>query len=297
MDDIQPTPPVSDQPANPELERIQHKAQTFGVVGLVTAVFVPLVGVGFGIATLVQAAKASTHSKQVGEQPSRQFGTQRTMGIVAIIVGAIMSVVMLLGTIFLITTLGVIASSIGSNPDYSLRIDAMESANKVFESSDTIEFGSYDLTLKDLQKSYTPTAEEVSVIQPKLDLNDKYRTNYFTEANPVYTKFTISLERNKERAEIYDSIEMDVPSWGSALSQIELDGYTCVADTTERQLRKYNAAYFDGSADPIAISYICLGPTAVPSELELNVSAFSAVSPFVGTEGMPRQDFTYIVKF
>ena len=296
MENSHPAPVAPQPPVNPEVERIQRKAKTFGIVGLATAVFVPFVGIGFGIAAIVQAAKARAQSRAVGEQPPRQFGTQRTMGIIAIIIGAIMSVAIVLGTIALVTAFGVVASSIGSNPGYSSRISAMEAANKSFNINETVEFGPYDLTFKDLQKGYAPTAEEAADIKARIDRVSG--VGYYTKPNPVYTKFTISLELNKERAKLYNYIEMDIPSWGTSLSQVNMDDNLCITlNATRKQLREYDDAYGEGYDDPTSLSVVCIGDSPEPTALKLDVSAFSAVSSFVGTEGMPRKDFTYNVTF
>ncbi len=269
-------------PQDTMLEGYQKRSFIFGLISVLTSVWAAPVGLGLGIAGLVQTSKARKRSVALQDTPPRRFMPQFVLSLIGTIVSSITIVVVGFTLIAGLSTLvPVLENTFKGNTEYPKAVETLEGAKKNFSVGETVQFGPFDITIRDIQKQYTPLSTEVA--SPK--------------EGDVYTKFTADVSYNAERGKTYDRLLMDVRSWGDALGRLELDGTLCGVYPTIRELEKYNATYEDGYKNSTTITYLCKGETATPQEATLDVSLFSKVSPIVGTEGMPRKNVTYSVQF
>lgn len=296
------------QPVTPsDVQRTHSTALAFSIVSVATFFVLPPVALGFGIAALVKVRKGRRQSIAAGEQPPRRFGAQLAMGLIGLIGSIIVSIVFIASIAAAVLSLGaVIGNTINSQNAYGPSFSQFEAADKTFTTSEVIEYGPYDLKVRDIQKAYILSPEEAVYIDAEIEdaKQDHFHSEYDTygQSTPteerVYTKFTIDLAYNAERGPTYAKIMMDVSSWGDGLANLALDDTECIARSlTNKQLEVYNHQYSDEYLNPATITYICIGKTATPKEASLDVSAFSKVSAIVGTEGMPRKSFTYLIEF
>ena len=263
------------------LQGYQQRSFIFGLISLITCVWLAPVGLGLGIAGLVQTNKARKRSVELRDTPPRRFMPQFVLSLLGTIGGAV-------SILFLVVTIAAALSSLGPNIDavlkapsvYSTSVATLDAAKKNFTANETVEFGPFDVKIHDVQKGYTPTAGET--------LSSREDT--------VYTKFTADVSYNSSRGASYDRLAMDVMSWGDALGQAALDGVECRTDRAEDVLEKYNASYRDGYTEATTITYLCASSDDSKGKLTMDVSLFSKVSPIVGTEGMPRKYVTYSVQ-
>jgi len=283
-----------------------NKPLIFGVLAVVL-LFIPPVALIFGILALVFAAKAHKAAKARGETAPRAV-VPTVLGAIGIAASSILMIIAAVGFVSaLVPIISSINSSSSANADYPERIEAFEAAKKNFTVDETVEFGPYDLAVRDIQRTYIPSSQEAAIINEavadaRTDKYDKKHNTYgqnTASEDMVYTKFIVDLSHNAERAEVYKKITMSMPSWGAALTELKLDGNECIWRSVDEgdELRNYDNQYREESLKPVSVTYICIGETATPTEVELEVSAFSRVSSIVGTEGMPRKQFIYTIQF
>ena len=278
----QPRPiQAPESPKDSLLQGYQQRSFIFGLVSIVTCAWLAPVGLGFGIAGLVQTRKARRRSVELQENPPRQFMPQFVLSLLGTIGASVAMVLFAITVLASLSTLGPIINGLfTASSEYPKAVATLEAAKKDFSADETVEFGPFDMTIRDVQKGYAPTSEEVS--QPREGV--------------VYTKFTADVSYNAERGATYDRLMMDVRGWGDGLGWMELDGTRCGTYPTPKELEKYNAKYKDDYMDSTTITYLCAGTADGEGKLTMEVSLFSRVSSIVGTEGMSRKYVTYSVQ-
>jgi|GEM_PF-6125148 len=287
MDDKAPGGPRQNSPQDKTLEKYVQRSFAFGLVSLVSFLWLSPVALGFGIASLVQTNKARKRSVELHETPPRKFIPQFILGLIGTISAAVVFTTLMVTIVIGLSGLGeAIGNTINNSSKYSASVGALDAAQKDFTADEIVAFGPFDLTIRDIQSPYTPGTEEATALQPRLD-----------DEAAVYTKFTIDIAYNASRGATYNTLSMDVRSWGDALYGPVLDGTQCTAESGARdELEKYNATYKEGYTEPTTVTYVCISAPDSPKKLTLDISLFSKVSPIVGTEGMPRKNVTYSVQ-
>lgn len=269
-------------PEDKALQSYQQRSFMFGLLSLLTCAWLAPVGLGFGIAGLVQTNKARARSVAIKDTPPRRFMPQFILSLLGTI-GSVVAMIVVLG--MLLTNLSnlvpVIQNTVKTSSEYPKAVATLKAAEKDFTVSQTVEFGPFDIKIRDIQTGYTPLAGEVA--QPG--------------AGDMYTKFVADVSYNASRGASYDRISMDLRSWGDALATLKLDGTRCSTNPTRDVLEKYNAPYDETYKEPTTITYVCAGTASTPTHATLDVSYFSKVSSIVGTEGMPRGDAMYTIRF
>ncbi len=289
------TPPVTPEAPLVTPQMVQNTytlAMVFAIISLVTFFWLAPVALGLGIAALVLVNKGRKQTIAAGEQPPRNFTPQFVMGLIGLIAGAIVTLIYAAMLLFALVGTGfVIKNSIDQNGrseqngSYAQSVAVAQGAQKEFTSSETVEFGPYDLTVQNDQEKYTPTAAE------KSDM-----TRGFGSASE-YRKITIDVSRNEARTASYAALSMTHPgSWGRALDDADMAQSNCVwysvPSTTLRQLDYPKKE----TSTPLSFDMICKS-SGNNDTLKLTVGVFTKILPIVGTEGAPSTELQYSVAF
>ncbi len=189
---------------------------------------------------------------------------------------------------------------IKASSDYPDRVAAYEAVNKTFTVGQTMQYGPLDIKAKVISQNFKPSPEELAYIDKiYAKESQKSRQEYYLDDNTaqyVQARFTVQYVAARDGQ---DNITFDdFDPFLSRLNMAKLNNtyplvYWIKDVAQPRTLLSDNAIETIKEGDPIEFVYLFKVPAATEGKLTLNVSAYTSVSPIVGTEGMPRKQFTY----
>lgn len=222
--------------------------------------------------------------------------------IISIVV-AVVAIGLVAGIVFVVTTF--FRGSSDKSADYSAAVRMIESANKTFAAGEVAKVGPYDITAT-AQKDYTPSQTEADAAQK--ELNRAQRSNSInnrpdaygyslTEETGQYILVTLNLKYDAARAG-YDDLSTSSKDWVRQFADMTLTGHRPLVLTPDIEAYKtaQQLTADSKSTEGATLTLLYRVPRAETAlTLNYDITIFTKVSPFVGTEGMPSKEYEYTI--
>ena len=294
----------------PDTPGVQPPVQKTGSAGLelgilsIVLFFVPVVGLLLGIISVSLATKARRLSRASGEQNPKAKSALIT-GAIGTALSGLFTIGTILAMLLIVTFLSPLTGS--STPEkggYSEKVQIITNQKKSFTTDETVAFGPLDISVQSVNKSYAPTESEVDYLntrekQAGQQGTAKYYGWDIPDGDAQYVQVNASVAYNEARGEQLGGVAYSVYSWYDEIVRAELADNTSVLAYVGGEIgstSKLDDTLTDQliAGEPIEVTYIFRIPTDEQSvNLTYNMSIFTSVSSFVGTEGMPRKSFEY----
>lgn len=254
-------------------------------------------------------------AQESSPQPQPQQRNTRKRGlIIGIIVGVIvvtLATFMLFIVIKSLPFIGIIGKSFQINSNYSDRVTAMQAeAGKTAGIGESLKAGPFSIKLQNVTPNYQPTQQQQDYIDNLRNKDTRTRDNSMRERYAkqyawndnnaryvlVHTEVSYDAE-GVEKGTVYPTFaDSAVDILSSATIGDATPVITWVGDAPDAGRRFLSAEGISAvkSAEPVVVTYLFRMNAQAPiNKLSYTAMIFSAVSNIVGTEGMPRQEFTY----
>jgi lipopolysaccharide export LptBFGC system permease protein LptF len=254
-------------PSQPVHKSTATVALVLGIVGI----FIPFIGVILGILAII-----------FGSIALRKKTTSVAPAVVGIVTGAVAILVTAI-------VIGLITFFMGHPlfvpSDRDRAVTAMINEKKDFGVGETATIGSNDVTITNVERNYTPTADEQK--------QSKYDNPVEATGDPN----TLSNYRQDTGTDIDETDAEYVVVKGTTARNQSLDledGGFSISDWRLNKVRPYYTAPAVGDSSGFSIIYR-IRKDADKLVLKGDITIFTSVSPIVGTEGAPRKTLTYSI--
>jgi hypothetical protein len=256
--------------------RVHTGLATASLITAIVGLFIPFAGIVMGIVAIILGAIA-LHHKTSSTVPAI-IGI--VIGAFAIVFGAIIIVLISLFT-------GGIPT-VASARDTA--VTAQINEQKDFTLHDTIRMGPIDVKIADVQRNYTPTADEVASTKG-------VKPAEIVSADSTYPQTTTLNENEVEYVKVEGTVQVNGRTY---LGDDDLE----LANTTLNNVLPYtyvggldgyrNSTTAPTTAAPFTYVFrIRKGSDALV--MQRSVSIWKKISAIVGTEGMPRAQLVYTI--
>lgn len=204
--------------------------------------------------------------------------------IISVIV-AVGAIVLVAGIVFAVTIF--FRGSSDKSANYSAAVQMVESANRTFIAGEVARVGPYDITTT-AQKDYMPSQTE---------LNRVRRSDPLTEETGHYVLVTLNLKYDKARA-AYDDLSTSSKDWTRQFASMVLNTKRPLILTPDIEAYKtaQQLTADSKSVQGATLTLLYFLPRAETAlTLNYDITIFTKVSPFVGTEGMPSKEYEYTI--
>lgn len=191
-----------------------------------------------------------------------------------------------------------------THTEYAAAVKLIDEAKKDFSLGEVAEMGPYDVRVASLEGHYTPTDDENTAIQEffsrqkRFDSINGYKDIYgysLGQDEAQYIKVVLNARYNSDRSQ-YDTLSRAGDSWLENIGSMST-GATKPANVAPdvsdyKALKQLESGAADSNGSDISLIYRL--PAATNSlTLGYKIDFFTKRSFLVGTEGMPRKEFSY----